>query len=100
MPLNELNESGIRQVCSQIGRRFNKLFSDLGEDDEIRLSAFSLVYLELYTDYSTGAEGTGDLYSVHFDLADPDSLVSGDKTQEQWIEQIKTDSDLLRQALK
>ena len=28
------------------------------------------------------------------------SLVSGDKTQEQWIEQIKTDSDLLRQALK
>ena len=28
------------------------------------------------------------------------SLVSGDKTQEQWIEQIKIDSDLLRQALK
>ena len=28
------------------------------------------------------------------------SLVSGDKTQEQWIEQIKSDSDLLRQALK
>lgn len=28
------------------------------------------------------------------------SLVSGDKTEEQWIEQIKTDSDLLRQALK
>lgn len=42
------------------------------------LSAFSLVYLELYTDYSTGAEGTGDLYSVHFNLADPESLVSGD----------------------
>ena len=28
------------------------------------------------------------------------SLVSGNKTEEQWIEQIKTDSDLLRQALK
>ena len=28
------------------------------------------------------------------------SLVSGDKTQEQWIEQIKIDSDLLRQSLK
>ena len=28
------------------------------------------------------------------------SLVSGDKTEEQWIEQIKIDSDLLRQALK
>lgn len=27
------------------------------------------------------------------------SLVSGDKTEEQWIEAIKTDSDLLRQAL-
>lgn len=28
------------------------------------------------------------------------SLVSGDKTEAQWIEQIKTDSDLLREALK
>ena len=28
------------------------------------------------------------------------SLVSGDKTQEQWVEQIKLDSDQLRQALK
>ena len=28
------------------------------------------------------------------------SLVSGDKTVEQWVEQIKTESDMLRTALK
>ena len=38
IPLHKLDDNGTRQVCSQIGRRFNKLFSDLGEDDEIHLS--------------------------------------------------------------
>ena len=63
MPLNELNESGIRQVCSQIGRRFNKLFSDLGEGDEIRLSAFSLVRESKKLRYKSGKSDMATFYS-------------------------------------
>ena len=42
IPLNKLDDNGIKQVSSQIGRRFTKLFNDLGEDNEIQLTDFAL----------------------------------------------------------
>ena len=39
--------------------------------------------------------------TVRTTFFDPvDSLVTGDKTEEEWVEQIKKDSDELRAALK
>ena len=61
-PLRELNEIGIRQVCSQIGRRLNKLFSDLGEDDEIHLSAFSLARESKKMRYPSGKTEMATVY--------------------------------------
>ena len=63
MPLKELDDSGVRQVCSQIGRRLNKLFSDLGEDDEIHLSAFSLVRESKKVRYDSGKSDMATFYS-------------------------------------
>ena len=63
MPLKELDDSGVRQVCSQIGRRLNKLFKDLGEDDEIRLSAFSLVRETKKVRYPGGNSDMATFYS-------------------------------------
>ena len=63
VPLKELDDSGVRQVCSQIGRRLNKLFSDLGEDDEIHLSAFSLVRESKKVRYDSGKSDMATFYS-------------------------------------
>ena len=63
MPLKELDDSGVRQVCSQIGRRLNKLFKDLGEDDEIHLSAFSLVRETKKVRYPGGNSDMATFYS-------------------------------------
>ncbi len=63
-----------------------------------------------YSIYDTGAKAalgnwaaTEPVEGVNFNstVFDPvNSLVSGDKTMEEWIAQIKVDSDLLREALK
>ena len=63
VPLKELDDSRVRQVCSQIGHRLNKLFSDLGEDDEIRLSAFSLVRENKKVRYDSGKSDMATFYS-------------------------------------
>ena len=63
-----------------------------------------------YSIYDTGAVAVMDAFAttdpvegvtVRTTFFDPvNSLVSGDKTQEEWVEQIKKDSDALRAALK
>ena len=63
-----------------------------------------------YSIYDTGAKAalgsfaaTDPVEGVNFNTTvfeAVNSLVSGDKTKEEWIEQIKIDSDLLREALK
>lgn len=63
-----------------------------------------------YSIYDTGAKAalgnfaaTDPVEGVNFNdtvFGAVNSLVSGDKTQDEWVAQIKTDSDLLRQALK
>ncbi len=63
-----------------------------------------------YSIYDTGAKAalgsfaaTDPVEGVNFNTTvfeAVNSLVSGDKTKEEWIEQIKIDSDLLRAALK
>lgn len=63
-----------------------------------------------YSIYDTGAVAVMDAFAttepvegitVRTTFFDPvNSLVSGDKTQEEWVEQIKSDSDALRAALK
>ena len=63
-----------------------------------------------YSIYDDGAIAVMDAFAttdpvegvtVRTTFFDPiNSLVSGDKTQEEWVEQIKTDSDALRGALK
>ena len=72
-----------------------------------KLEGDNKIYYSIYDNGAKAALGsfaaTDPVEGVNF--ADTvfgtiNSLVSGDKTQEQWIEQIKTDSDLLRQALK
>ena len=71
-----------------------------------KLEGDNKIYYSIYDNGAKAALGsfaaTDPVEGVNF--ADTvfgtiNSLVSGDKTQEQWIEQIKTDSDLLRQAL-
>ncbi len=72
-----------------------------------KLEGDNKIYYSIYDNGAKAALGsfaaTDPVEGVNF--ADTvfgtiNSLVSGDKTEEQWIEQIKTDSDLLRQALK
>ena len=72
-----------------------------------KLEGDNKIYYSIYENGAKAALGsfaaTDPVEGVNF--ADTvfgtiNSLVSGDKTEEQWIEQIKTDSDLLRQALK
>ncbi len=72
-----------------------------------KLEGDNKIYYSIYDNGAKAALGsfaaTDPVEGVNF--ADTvfgtiNSLVSGDKTQEQWIEQIKIDSDLLRQALK
>ncbi|MBU9726400.1 carbohydrate ABC transporter substrate-binding protein [Diplocloster modestus] len=63
-----------------------------------------------YSIYDTGAIAVMDAFAttdpvegvtVRTTFFDPiNSLVSGDKTEEQWVEQVKKDSDALRAALK
>lgn len=63
-----------------------------------------------YSIYDTGAVAVMDAFAttdpvegitVRSTFFDPvNSLVTGDKTEEEWVEQIKTDSDELRAALK
>ena len=63
-----------------------------------------------YSVYDTGAVAVMDAFAttdpvegitVRTTFFDPvDSLVTGDKTEEEWVEQIKKDSDELRAALK
>ena len=63
-----------------------------------------------YSIYDDGAIAVMDAFAttdpvegitVRTTFFDPiNSLVSGDKTQEEWVEQIKSDSDALRAALK
>lgn len=72
-----------------------------------KLEGDNKIYYSIYDNGAKAAMGsfaaTDPVEGVNF--ADTvfgavNSLVSGDKTEEQWIEQIKIDSDLLRQALK
>lgn len=63
-----------------------------------------------YSIYDTGAVAVMDAFAttepvegvtVRSTFFDPvNSLVTGEKTEAEWIDQIKTDSDKLREALK
>ena len=71
------------------------------------LDGDNLVYYSIYDD---GAVAVMDAFAatdpvegitVRSTFLDPvNSLVTGDKTIDQWIDQIKSDSDALRAALK
>lgn len=75
--------------------------SDMIEDEDTKL---------YYSIYDTGAVAVMDAFAttdpvegvtVRTTFFDPiNSLVSGDKTQDEWVEQVKKDSDALRAALK
>ena len=72
-----------------------------------KLEGDNKIYYSIYDNGAKAALGsfaaTDPVEGVNFGdtvFGTINSLVSGDKTEEQWIEQIKTDSDLLRQALK
>ena len=72
-----------------------------------KLEGDNKIYYAIYDNGAKAAMGnfaaTDPVEGVNFAdtvFGTVNSLVSGDKTQEQWVEQIKTDSDLLRQALK
>ena len=62
IPLNKLDDNGIKQVSSQIGRRFTKLFNDLGEDNEIQLTDFALTRESKKMRYPSGKTDMAIVY--------------------------------------
>lgn len=92
-------------VAAEIFAKVGAILPIVGFAD--KLEGDNKIYYSIYDNGAKAALGsfaaTDPVEGVNF--ADTvfgtiNSLVSGDKTEEQWIEQIKTDSDLLRQALK
>jgi hypothetical protein len=54
IPLDDLDEKGKAQVCSQIGRRMNGLFKKLDCEDEVHLGSFIVTRKSLRQVYASG----------------------------------------------
>ena len=113
IPSEAVNKNAAKQfVAFMYSDVAAEIFAKVGAIQPIvgfadKLEGDNKIYYSIYDNGAKAALGsfaaTDPVEGVNF--ADTvfgtiNSLVSGDKTEEQWIEQIKTDSDLLRQALK
>ena len=113
IPSEAVNKDAAKQfVAFMYSDVAAEIFANVGAIQPIvgfadKLEGDNKIYYSIYDNGAKAALGsfaaTDPVEGVNFGdtvFGTINSLVSGDKTEEQWIEQIKTDSDLLRQALK